>query len=101
MAYTKMLDPPGPLQMERLPNGNRMLLRDLTVKLGDETEIIVPGGFQTDFSSIPRPARIFLHWSKVDIAAVVHDFPPSAGPAASAGVCDHTPRRRRWFGRSL
>ena len=65
---------PGPLQIERLPNGNRELIRNLVVKLDDGTTITVPRGFETDFSSIPRVARSFLHWSKVDIAGVVHDF---------------------------
>ena len=74
MAATKVLDPPGPLQTERLPNGNRVLIRGLLVKLDDDTEITVPKGFVTDFSSVPGLARSFLRWSRVDIAGVVHDF---------------------------
>ena len=74
MVETKVKDRPGPLQTERLPNGNRMLIRDLEVGLGDGTEIKVPSGFETDFSSIPRCARSFIRWSRVDVAGVVHDF---------------------------
>ena len=74
MAATKVLDPPGPLQTQRLSNGNRILLRDLMVRLAGGTRIVVPTGFETDFSSIPWIARGLVHWSKVDIAGVVHDF---------------------------
>ena len=74
MAETKVQEDPGPLQIERLPNGNRKLIRNLVVKLDDGTTITVPRGFETDFSSIPCVAQCFLHWSRVDIAGVVHDF---------------------------
>ena len=74
MAATKVQDPPGALRTERLRNGNRKLIRALVVKLEDGTTIRVPDGFETDFSSIPCWARPFLHWSRVDIAGVVHDF---------------------------
>lgn len=74
MAETKVQDPPGALQTERLGNGNRKLIRALVVKLNDGTTITVPDGFETDFSSIPFWARPFLHWSRVDVAGVVHDF---------------------------
>ena len=74
MAKTKVQDPPGRLRTERLPNGNRVLIRDLVVMLDDGTEIIVPDGFETNFSSIPRFARSFIDWPRVDIAGVVHDF---------------------------
>ena len=74
MAASKVETPPGPLQAERLPSGERKLLRNLKVKLNDGTAITVPRGFVTDFSSIPWLARPFLRWSKVDIAGVVHDF---------------------------
>ena len=71
---TKVKTPPGPLQTERLPNGNRMLLRDLVVVLDAGTRITVPTGFETDYSSVPFVARPLVRWSKVDIAGVVHDF---------------------------
>ena len=74
MAKTKVQDPPGPLRTERLPNGNRNLIRNLLVELDDGTTIAVVNGFETDFSSIPRFARSFIDWSRVDIAGVVHDF---------------------------
>lgn len=74
MADSRVKDPPGPLQTERLPGGNRKLLRRLVVQLDDDTILTVPKGFETDFSSIPRFARSFIDWSRVDIAGVVHDF---------------------------
>ena len=74
MAETKVQYPPGALRTERLGNGNRKLIRALQVKLDSGTTIGIPEGFETDFSSIPFLARPFLHWSRVDIAGVVHDF---------------------------
>ena len=74
MPPTGVQSPPGPLQTERLPNGNRKLIRNLIVKLNDETKITVPTDFETNFSSIPWFARSLVDWSKVDIAGVVHDF---------------------------
>ena len=74
MAESRVQDPPGSLRTERLRNGNRMLIRKLVVKLGKGTEITVPSGFETDFSSIPGFARSFIDWTRVDIAGVVHDY---------------------------
>ena len=74
MTATKVQDPPGPLRTERLANGNRVLIRNLVVKPDDGAEIMVPRGFETDFSSIPRCARSFIDWTRVDVAGVVHDF---------------------------
>ena len=70
-AETELLS--GPLQTERLPNGTRRLLRDLIVKVGQDT-IQVPAGFVTDYSSIPWFGRSLVRWSKVDIAGVIHDY---------------------------
>ena len=42
--------------------------------MDDGSKVRVPAGFLTDFGSVPAPARIFIKWSKVDIAGVVHDF---------------------------
>lgn len=64
---------PGPLWTERLPNGHRLLLRPLVVKVDGQT-ITVPAGFITDYSSVPWVARSFVHWSKIDVAGVVHDW---------------------------
>ena len=67
-----MMLPPGPLQVERLPDGKRRLLRALNLQiLADKVHI--PVGFVTDFSSWPRlfPGPRF---QKVDIAGVVHDW---------------------------
>ena len=67
-----VLTPPGPLQTERLPtNGNRVLLRDLLVRLEDGTDVAVPKGFETDFSSVPWFVRWTVDWMKIDIAGVV------------------------------
>ena len=71
---TKVQSPPGPLQTERLPDGRRFLLRNLVVKLDDGTKITVPAGFETDFSSLPWGTRWAIHWTRVDVAGVVHDF---------------------------
>ena len=74
MPPTKVQNPPGSLQTERLQNGNRKLIRDLTVELDDGTKVTVRTGFETDFSSIPWFARSLVDWTKVDIAGVVHDY---------------------------
>ena len=74
MVKTKVQDPPGPLRTERLSSGRRKLIRNLVVELEVGTTITVPDGFETDFSSIPRFARSFFDWTRVDIAGVVHDF---------------------------
>ena len=74
MMKTKLQNAPAPLQTERLPTGNRMLIRPLVVMLKDGTQITVPCGFETDFSSIPCFARSLIDWSRVDIAGVVHDY---------------------------
>ena len=63
----------NPLHTERLPNGERLLVRDLVVDVEGE-RIAVPAGTHTDFSSIPSYARFVVRWSKVDIAGVVHDY---------------------------
>ena len=65
-----LLDYPGPLRVERLCDGRRMLLRPLRYEV-DGLTITVPTGFKTDFSSDPIS---LLDWSKVDVAGVVHDF---------------------------
>ena len=62
----------GPLQVERMADGRRRLLRPLTYKVdGVDKPITVPAGFKTDFSSDPIG---LLDWSKVDVAGVVHDY---------------------------
>ena len=35
MPYSQKVQDPGPLQTERLPNGDRKLLRNLVAKLDD------------------------------------------------------------------
>lgn len=61
------------LRTERLADGRRELLAELTRKSCGVT-IVVPEGFQSDYSSIPFWARFVVRWSKVDVAGVVHDW---------------------------
>ena len=61
------------LQTERLANGRRRLLRDLVVEVDGE-QYTVPVDTDTDFSTIPWFGRALVHWSKVDVAGVVHDW---------------------------
>lgn len=72
----------GPLQVERIAAGRRILLRDLVVEVtgryGTHT-ITVPKDFETDYSSIPTCLHFVVRWSKVDIAGVVHDRLYSTG----------------------
>jgi hypothetical protein len=86
-----------PLQVERLDNGDRMLLRDLVIdldvdlRLGDgtfegfsrsadgTTVVTVPKGFTTDFSSIPAFARALYRFDSVDLAGCCHDYAYSIG----------------------
>ena len=85
----------GPLRVERQPNGDRKLLNDLGVLVDTRftgkvnvspgtgslqcqgkagTKITVYYTFISDYSSIPTPFQWVVHWSKVDIAGVIHDF---------------------------
>lgn len=67
-----ILPDPGPLQVERLPDGRRKLLRPLHYQVdGEDETIAVPAGFLTDYSSDPVG---LLDWTKVDVAGVVHDY---------------------------
>lgn len=61
-----------PLRTERLPDGKRKVLEDLIVCVRGE-HFIVKAGAVTDYSSFPWWASWVVHWSKVDIAGVVHD----------------------------
>ena len=63
----------GALRTERRPDGKRKLLRPLVVNIGP-SELTVHRGFVTDFSSIPTLFQWVVHWSKVDVAGVVHDY---------------------------
>ena len=73
-----------PLETIRMPDGRRMLVRDLKVRVKGTT-ITVPQGFTSDFSSIPWFMSWLVHWSRVDIAGVVHDW-----------LYQHGQRSRRW-----
>ncbi|MDE0006615.1 MAG: DUF1353 domain-containing protein [Rhodospirillaceae bacterium] len=74
---TKVLKDPGPLQVERLPDGRRKLIRCLRVDVrlpGTKEPITVPEGFCMDYSSLPWSLRWLVNWNRVDIAGVVHDY---------------------------
>ena len=80
------------LRVDRLPSGQRQLVRDLVIDLGENlrlgdgeytgftvsdegnTVVTVPTCFVTDFSSIPGPARPFFRFDKVDLAGCCHDL---------------------------
>ena len=84
----------SPLRTKRLESGRRKLISPLKRKVCSSSfstqkvevyaeggrvdlssgEIVVPRGFDTDFSSIPTPLHWIVRWSRVDIAGVVHDF---------------------------
>ena len=72
------VDPSTPLIVKRLNNGRRLLLRDLRVNIAKEGSgevwFEVPKGFDTDYSSLSWFGRPIVHWSKVDVAGVVHDY---------------------------
>ena len=38
------------------------------------TVIVVPAGFETDFSSVPAILDGIYNWSDIDVAGVVHDY---------------------------
>ncbi len=62
---------PGRLQVERMLDGRRRLLRDLNLTIeGDK--LAVGANFETDYSSWPRflPGPSF---KRIDIAGLVHD----------------------------
>ena len=66
-----------PLQVKRVDRRfARELTRCLLVEIGKKPAdvISVCAGFDTDYSSIPAPCRGIVHWSKVDVAGVVHDY---------------------------
>ena len=75
---TRVLDDPGPLRVERLPDGRRKLRRPLRVDVSptaDGSNIITVGAsFRTDYSSLPWGLRWLVNWDRVDIAGVVHDY---------------------------
>ncbi len=84
----------GRLQVERLDSGRRRLLRDLVVAVRPplgrvahlkrgffyvdeptaETQVTVPDGFETDFSSIPAVFRGLYRFDTVDLAGICHDW---------------------------
>ena len=75
---TRVQTQPGALQVEKRADGRRRLLRAIGVNVhrnvGDEDIVPVPAGFVTDYSSLPWGTRWVMHWSRVDVAGVVHDY---------------------------
>lgn len=75
---TRVQSRPGALQAEKCADGRRQLLREIRVDVSrnvDKSRIVrVPAGFVTDYSSLPWGTRWFMHWSRVDVAGVVHDY---------------------------
>lgn len=74
---SRVLPDPGPLQVERLLDGRRKLLRCLKVDVSatrDGSDVLtVPCDFETDYSSLPRGTRWAIYWVRVDVAGVIHD----------------------------
>ena len=62
------------LRTERCADGRRKLISKLTVVIQDEQPIRVRKNFVSDFSSIPPGLRWTMHWTRVDVAGVVHDW---------------------------
>ena len=83
------------LRTERLADGRRELLADLTRHSCGVT-IIVPAGFETDYSSIPFFARFIVRWSKVDVAGVVHDWCSHVGVQDQSGEPSKALSDRIW-----
>lgn len=53
--------------------GRRVLLRPFKI-LVEGSMIVVPKGFDTDFSSYPWFTRVLVRFDRVDVAGVVHDY---------------------------
>ncbi|MGI9616215.1 MAG: DUF1353 domain-containing protein [Acidimicrobiales bacterium] len=113
----------GELQVQRLSDGRRRLLRDLEIdlrkdlRLGDgrypgitspdsSTVVTVPKAFVTDFSSIPAFARALYRFDAVDLAGCCHDWAyyvgvpkPQADEIWRLVAISGTRRVSRWRGR--
>ena len=72
------VDPTTPLVVMRLNNG-RLLLGRLKVNIAPKGAkpkawLTVPKGFDTGYSSLSWFGRPVVHWSKLDVACMVHDY---------------------------
>lgn len=98
---TRVQPRPGALQVEKRADGRRRLLREIRVDVSsnlDKSDIVtVPAGFVTDYSSLPWGTRWFMHWSRVDVAGVVHDYLYRCGE----GVSGYTKARADAFWRRV
>lgn len=54
-------------------SGRRVLNRDFKIIVDGEM-IVVPKGFDTDYSSYPWITRSIVRFDRVDVAGVVHDY---------------------------
>lgn len=75
---TRVQSRPGALQVEKCADGRRRLLREIRVNVSRNVNksriVAVPACFVTDYSSLPWGTRWLMHWSRVDVAGVVHDY---------------------------
>ena len=67
------------LKVQRCDDGRRRLVEPLHVDVSsddnDRQIVEIPAGkFVTDYSSLPFGTRWVVHWSRVDVAGVVHDY---------------------------
>lgn len=62
-----------PMQTERMPNGDRKLLKELIFEI-EGKQYRIEKGYITDYSTIPFFGRFVVRWSKVDLAGVLHDW---------------------------
>lgn len=78
MARSRVQADPGVLCVKRLSDGRRQLVRDLLVDVSRNADgkdvVTIPKGFVTDYSTLPWGTRWLVHWSRVDVAGVVHDY---------------------------
>ena len=82
LKYRKSRMAGEPLQVKRDSDGRRVLTRNLIVSVEGtcimqatgKSQITIDKGFKTDYSSIPTMFQWVVHWSKVDLAGVVHDW---------------------------
>ncbi len=78
-SSSSRVDETTPLVVQRLNNGRRLLQGNLKVNIAKtgvsrKVWLQVPKGFDTDYSSLSWFGRPVVHWSKVDVAGVVHDY---------------------------
>lgn len=74
MSVSTSFDAYKPLLVEKDDStGLRILQRDFKIIVNNEM-IVVPRGFDTDYSSYPWLTRSIVRFDRVDVAGVVHDY---------------------------